>query len=51
VEILAALTLLLFAILGTLPAWSYSTRWGYVPSGTLGAVVIAVVAMILTGRL
>ena len=32
------------------PAWPYSRRWGYYPSGTLGAVVLVVIALVLLGR-
>jgi Protein of unknown function (DUF3309) len=34
-------------VIGALPAWPYSSRWGYYPSGGLGLVLI----LVLTDRL
>jgi hypothetical protein len=42
---------LIVLLLGTLPAWPYSSNWGYYPSGLLGLVLIIIVVMLLTGRL
>jgi hypothetical protein len=42
---------LIVLLLGTLPAWPYSSNWGYYPSGLLGLILIIVVVMLLTGRL
>jgi len=36
--------------LAVLPAWPYSRRWGFLPTGTCGGVVLIIVAMILLGR-
>lgn len=47
--ILVAIVVLL--LLGLLPAWPYSTNWGYGPSGLLGIVLILLLVMLLTGRL
>jgi len=41
------LVVLLFALA---PAWPYSRSWGYFPSGTLGAVLLVVVVLVLLGR-
>ena len=49
--VLAALMLLLFAALGTLPAWPYSRRWGFYPTGACGGILLVIIAMILTGHL
>jgi uncharacterized protein DUF3309 len=45
------LVVLVILILGALPAWPYSTGWGYYPSGVLGTVLLIVVILLLTGRL
>ena len=45
------LVLLVILILGALPAWPYSTGWGYYPSGVLGTLLLIVVILLLTGRL
>jgi hypothetical protein len=34
------IVVLLLALLFTWPAWSYSRRWGYTPSGTIGVVLV-----------
>ena len=47
---LAAMVLLLFVALGTLPAWPYSRRWGYYSTGTCGGIVLVMIGMILTGH-
>jgi hypothetical protein len=40
------LLLLLLLVIGALPAWPYSTGWGYYPSG-LGLVVLIVLLVVL----
>ncbi len=45
------LVLLIVMLLGALPAWPYSTGWGYYPSGGLGLVVIILLILVLMGRL
>ena len=42
---------LLLILIGALPTWPYSERWGYYPSSTLGLVVIVLVVLVLTGRI
>ncbi len=42
---------LILLLLGTLPAWPYSSGWGYYPSGGLGAVVVIVIILLLIGKL
>jgi Protein of unknown function (DUF3309) len=41
------LVILILALLGALPAWPYSNRWGYYPSGGLGLVVVVVLILVL----
>ncbi|WP_020204840.1 MULTISPECIES: DUF3309 family protein [Cupriavidus] len=45
------LIILILLLIGALPAWPYSTGWGYYPSGGLGLVVLIVVILVLMGRL
>lgn len=45
------LILLIFLLIGALPAWPYSSGWGYYPSGGLGLVVLILVILVLLGRL
>jgi hypothetical protein len=42
---------LVLLLIGALPAWPYSSGWGYYPSGGLGLVVLILVVLLLTGRL
>jgi hypothetical protein len=42
---------LVLLLIGALPAWPYSSGWGYYPSGGLGIVVLILVVLLLTGRL
>ncbi|MFO1465325.1 MAG: DUF3309 domain-containing protein [Steroidobacteraceae bacterium] len=42
---------LLLLLVGAVPAWPYSTGWGYFPSGILGVALVVVVIMLLAGRL
>ena len=45
------LIILILLLVGALPAWPYSTGWGYWPSGSLGIILLIVIILALTGRL
>jgi Protein of unknown function (DUF3309) len=45
------LVILVLLLLGSLPAWPYSTGWGYYPSGGLGLVLLIVIVLIVAGRI
>jgi hypothetical protein len=45
------LILLVLLLIGALPAWPYSSAWGYYPSGGLGLVLIVLLVLVVTGRL
>lgn len=42
---------LILALLGAVPTWSYSRDWGYGPSGGLGLVLLIVLILFLAGRI
>jgi hypothetical protein len=44
------LVVLILLLIGALPAWPHSSRWGYFPSGGLGLVLLVVVLLMLIGR-
>ena len=44
------LIILIVLLIGALPAWPYSSGWGYYPSGGLGLIVIIVLVLVLLGR-
>ena len=50
---IGAILLLLFILIliGVLPAWPYSTAWGYGPTGIVGVVVLVVVLLWALGRI
>ena len=43
------LVLLILLVLGAVPAWPYSRKWGYYPSGGLGLLLVILVVMLLMG--
>jgi hypothetical protein len=45
------LIILILLLVGALPAWPYSSGWGYWPSGGLGLILLILVILALTGRL
>jgi hypothetical protein len=45
------LIVLVLLLIGALPAWPYSTGWGYYPSGGLGLVLIVLLVQVVMGRL
>jgi len=36
--------LLILLVLGAVPAWPYSSGWGYYPSGTLGLIFLIILS-------
>ena len=44
------LILVILLLVGVLPAWPYSSGWGYWPSGGLGLILLIVIILALTGR-
>jgi len=45
------LIILILLLIGALPTWPYSSRWGYYPSGGLGLVLIIVLVLVLMQRI
>jgi Protein of unknown function (DUF3309) len=44
------LVIAVLMLLGVLPAWPHSRRWGYGPTGGVGLVVLILVVLLLAGR-
>ncbi len=44
---LILLILLVVLLMGAAPAWPYSRRWGYGPSGLLGLVLLIVIVLLI----
>lgn len=45
------LLLLVLLLIGALPAWPHSQKWGFYPSAGLGLIVLIIVIMMLFGRI
>ncbi|MBS0190389.1 MAG: DUF3309 family protein [Phycisphaerales bacterium] len=45
------IVLLVLLLIGLLPAWPYSSGWGYYPSGGVGLLLVVVLVVVaLSGR-
>ena len=44
------LVLLILLLVGSVPAWGYSSGWGYYPSGTIGLILVILLIMMMLGR-
>lgn len=45
------LVVIVLALLGALPSWPHSRRWGYGPSGGVGVLLVILVILMVSGRL
>lgn len=45
------LIIVILLVIALLPAWPYSSGWGYYPSGGVGIVLIVLIVLLLMGRL
>jgi hypothetical protein len=45
------LVVLVLLLLGALPTWPHSQKWGYYPSGGIGLILLILVILLLLGRL
>jgi hypothetical protein len=45
------LIIVVLMLIGAVPGWSYSKKWGYGPSGGIGLVLIILIVLLLMGRL
>ena len=45
------IVLVVLLLLGVIPAWPHSRKWGYGPSGGLGLILLILLVLLLTGRL
>lgn len=49
ITILAVILVLM--LVGAIPTWPHSRSWGYVPSGTVGLILIVLLVLVLIGRI
>jgi len=45
------LIVLVLLLIGAIPAWPYSSGWGYYPAGGLGLVLLIVIVLLVLGKL
>lgn len=46
---LILLIVLILLLVGSLPTWGYSRKWGAGPSGLLGLVLLVLIVLLLVG--
>jgi len=45
------IVVLILMLLGALPTWQHSQKWGYYPSGGIGLILLILLILLLMGRL
>jgi len=45
------LIVVLLLLIGAIPSWPHSRKWGYGPSGGLGIVLIIIIVLLVMGRI
>lgn len=45
------IVILVLMLVGAMPVWPYSRRWGYAPSGAIGLALIVLLMQFLSGRI
>ena len=45
------IVVLVLLVIGALPTFPHSRRWGYGPGGVLGVILVIVVILVLMGRI
>jgi hypothetical protein len=43
------LVILVLALVGVIPAWPHSRKWGYGPSGGVGLILVVVLLLFVLG--
>ncbi|KAB2645147.1 MAG: DUF3309 family protein [Verrucomicrobiota bacterium] len=43
------LIILILMLIGALPTWPHSSKWGYGPSGGLGTILLILIVLYLLG--
>ncbi len=45
------LVILILMLVGALPTWGHSRRWGYGPSSGLGLVLLVLIILLVLGKI
>ena len=48
---LLIIIILVIVLIGVLPNWPHSQRYGYFPGGLVGIIVLVLLVLLITGRL
>ena len=43
--------ILVLFVIGALPTWPHSRKWGYYPSGGLGLILLILIILLVLGRI
>ena len=43
--------ILVLALVGVIPTWPHSSKWGYGPSGGVGLILIIVLILLVLGKI
>jgi hypothetical protein len=43
--------ILILALIGAIPTWPHSKRWGYYPTGGIGLILAVIVVLLFAGRI
>jgi hypothetical protein len=43
--------ILILFLVGALPTWPHSRKWGYYPSGGIGLILLILIILLLMGRI
>jgi len=45
------IVVIILMLLGAIPAWPHSRKWGYGPSGGFGLILLILLVLMLLGRI
>lgn len=45
------IVIIILILLGVIPTWPHSKKWGYRPSGVVGTILIVLLILFLLGRI
>ena len=45
------IVILVLALVGVIPTWPHSSKWGYGPSGGVGLILLIVLILLVLGKI
>jgi hypothetical protein len=49
--VIFVIPLLILLLIAVVPTWPYSRRWGYIPTGSVGAILLLTIFLLFTNRI